>query len=107
MSMTDTQQKIEYLKGLFTHTYIRDIKERYEILKDDDLEELISLIASNIGSLTNPTKLENSFKSIKKSNLSRDTIKNYLDFIQDAFLIEKDIRYDIKGKKYIDNHSKY
>lgn len=72
VSMTDTQQKIEYLKGLFTHTCIRDIKERYEILKDDDLEELISLIASNIGSLTNPTKLENSFKSIKKSNLSRD-----------------------------------
>ena len=107
VSMTDTQQKIEYLKGLFTHTYIRDIKERYEILKDDDLEELISLIASNIGSLTNPTKLENSFKSIKKSNLSRDTIKNYLDFLQDAFLIEKAIRYDIKGKKYIDTPSKY
>lgn len=107
VSMTDTQQKIEYLKRLFTHTYIRDIKERYEILKDDDLEELISLIASNIGSLTNPTKLENSFKSIKKSNLSRDTIKNYLDFLQDAFLIEKAIRYDIKGKKYIDTPSKY
>ena len=90
--MTDTQQKIEYLKGLFAHTYIRDIKERYEIQKDDDLEELISLIASNIGSLTNPPKLENCIKSIKKSNLSRDTIKNYLDFLQDAFLIEKAIR---------------
>lgn len=106
-AMTDSQQKIEYLKNLFTHTYIRDIKERYDIQKDDDLEELISLIASNIGSLTNPTKLENSFKSVKRSVLSKDTIKIYLDLLQDAFLIEKSTRYDIKGKKYIDTPSKY
>ena len=106
-AMTDSQQKIEYLKNLFTHTYIRDIKERYDIQKDDDLEELISLIASNIGSLTNPTKLENSFKSVKRSVLSKDTIKIYLDLLQDDFLIEKSTRYDIKGKKYIDTPSKY
>ena len=98
---------MEYLKNLFSHTYIRDIKERYAIQKDDDLEELISLIASNIGSLTNPTKLENSFKSVKKSGLSKDTIKTYLDLMQDAFVIERSIRYDIKGKKYIDTPSKY
>lgn len=106
-TMTDTQQKIEYLNNLFTHTYLRDIKERYEIQKDDDLEELISLIASNIGSLTNPSKLENCFKSVKKSAISKDTIKTYLDLLQDAFLIERSIRYDIKGKKYIDTPSKY
>lgn len=105
--MKETERKVEYLKNLFTHTYIRDIKERYDIKKDDDLEELISLIASTIGSLTNPTKLENSFKSVKKSNLSKDTIKTYLDLMQDAFIIEKSIRYDIKGKKYIDTPSKY
>lgn len=106
-TMTEPQLKIEYLKNLFTHTYIRDIKERYDIQKDDDLEELISLMASNIGSMTNPTKLENSFKSVKRSTLSKDTIKVYLDLLQDAFLIEKSTRYDIKGKKYIDTPSKY
>ena len=107
VTMTDTQQKVEYLKNLFSHTYIKDIKERYDVQKDDDLEELINLIASNIGSLTNPSKIANCFNSIKKSNLSKDTIKIYLDLLQDAFLIEKSIRYDIKGKKYIDTPSKY
>lgn len=106
-TMDESERKIEYLKNLFIHTYIRDIKERYEIKKDDDLEELISLVASNIGSLTNPTKLENSFKSIKQSCLTKDTIKTYLDLMQDAFVIEKSIRFDIKGKKYIDTPSKY
>lgn len=107
VSMKETKRKVEYLKNLFTQTYIRDIKERYGIQKDDDLEELITLVASNIGGLTNPTKLENSFKSIKQSSLSKDTIKTYLDLMQDAFILEKAIRFDIKGKKYIDTPSKY
>lgn len=107
VTMDSIEQKSEYLKGLFTHTYLRDIKERYDIQKDDDIEELINLIASNIGGLTNPTKLENSFQSIKHSKLSKETIKNYLDLLQDAFLIEKSFRYDIKGKKYINTPSKY
>lgn len=107
VTMNETNRKVEYLKNLFTHTYLRDIKERYTILKDDDLEELITLVASNIGSLTNPAKLANSFKSIKQSNLCQDTIKSYLDLLQDAFLIEKSVRYDIKGKKYISTPSKY
>lgn len=107
VTMDEIERKVEYLKNLFTHTYIRDIKERYEIKKDDDLEELINLVASNIGNLTNPTKLENCFKSVKQSCLSKDTIKNYIDLMQDAFIIEKSIRFDIKGKKYIDTPSKY
>src|SRR5574344_527322 len=86
VTMDEIERKVEYLKNLFTHTYIRDIKERYEIKKDDDLEELINLVASNIGSLTNPTKLENCFKSVKQSCLSKDTIKNYIDLMQDAFI---------------------
>lgn len=106
-AMDIVEQKSEYLKGLFTHVYLRDIKERYDIQKDDDLEELISLIASNIGGLTNPAKLENSFMSVKHSRLSQETIKTYLDQLQDAFLIEKSVRYDIKGKKYINTPSKY
>lgn len=107
VAMTNEQQKVEYLNSLFTHTYIKDIKERYDIQKDDDLEELINLIASNIGCLTNPSRLENSFLSVKHSVLSKDAIKTYLDLLQDAFLIEKSVRYDIKGKRYIDTPCKY
>lgn len=105
--MDNTIQKAEYLKQLFAHTYLRDIKERYAIQRDDDLEELISLIASNIGGLTNPTKLSNTFASVKKSRISKETVKTYLDLLQDAFLIERACRYDIKGKRYIDSPSKY
>lgn len=107
VTMDNAEQKSEYLKGLFTHVYLRDIKEWYGIQKDDNLEELISLIASNIGGLTNPAKLENSFIPVKHSSLSQETIKTYLDQLQDAFLIEKSVRYDIKGKKYINTPSKY
>jgi predicted AAA+ superfamily ATPase len=106
-TMKTAQQKEDYLKGLFTQTYLKDIKERYGIRNDDDLAELIDVIASSIGGLTNPLKLQNTFKSVKKSNISCDTIKKYLDELQDAFLIEKSVKYDIKGKKYIDTPTKY
>ncbi len=106
-SMSNEQQKKQYLQQLFTNTYIIDIKERYDIRNDDDLEELINVIASSIGGLTNPTKIANTFSSTKQSNISKDTIKHYLDHMQNAFLIEKAIRYDIKGRKYIDTPTKY
>ena len=105
--MQSEQQKRDYLQQLFQNTYLLDIKERYDIRNDDDLEELIDIIASSIGSLTNPTKIANTFKSVKQSNIARDTIKNYLDYMQDAFMIEKSVRYDIKGRKYIDTPVKY
>lgn len=101
------ERKINYLKGLFKKTYITDIKERYKIKNDDDLEELIDIISSSIGGLTNPTKLENTFQTVKHSNISHTTIKLYLDMLQDVFLIEKSVRYDIKGRKYIDTPAKY
>lgn len=100
-------QKSQFLKSLFAEPYIRDIKDRYSIKRDNDLEELLDIIASNIGSLTNPNKLSDTFKSVKKSDLSASTIKKYLDYFQDAFLIEKATRYDIKGKRYIDTPFKY
>ena len=100
-------QKSQFLKSLFAETYIRDIKDRYAVKRDNDLEELLDIIASNIGSLTNPNKLSDTFKSVKKSELSAATIKKYLDYFQDAFLIEKATRYDIKGKRYIDTPFKY
>ena len=101
------EKKVEYLKQLFKKTYLTDIKERYKIKNDDDLEELIDIIASSIGGLTNPTKLENTFQTVKHSDISHTTIKSYLDILQDVFLVEKSVRYDIKGRKYIDTPAKY
>lgn len=107
VTMQNEQQKREYLQQLFANTYLLDIKERYHIQQDDDLEELVNVVASSIGSLTNPLKIANTFQTIKHSRISRDTVKNYLDYMQDAFLIERAIRYDIKGRKYIDTPAKY
>lgn len=104
---SDEQTRREYLKNLFLHTYLVDIKERYAIQKDGDLDELMSVLSSSIGTLTNPRKLADTFLSVKKSRISQETIKSYLDYLQDAFLIEKAVRYDIKGKKYIDTPAKY
>jgi len=107
LEYSTVERKTEYLKSLFKKTYLTDIKERYKIKNDDDLEELIDIVASSIGGLTNPTKLENTFQTVKHSNISHTTIKSYLDMLQDAFLIEKSVRYDIKGRKYIDTPAKY
>ena len=107
ITLHGTRQKEEYLKHLFESVYAKDIKERYNIKHDADLEDLVNLLASSIGGLTNPLKLRNTFKSVKGSGISVDTIKNYLDILQDAFLLEKSLRYDIKGKRYIDTPSKY
>lgn len=101
------ERKAEYLKALFAETYITDIKDRYNVKQDEELEILLDVLSSNIGSLTNPSRLANTFLSEKKVKLSDKTIKNYLDYICDSFLLEKSQRYDIKGKKYIDTPYKY
>lgn len=107
LSYVSEEQKIRFLKSLFDETYIKDIKDRHNIRKDDDLEELINIVASGIGALTNPTKLADTFRSEKKSVISYDTVKDYIDYLVDSFLIEKSTRYDIKGKKYINSPYKY
>ena len=106
-SMPTAEKKTSYLKSLFEKTYLSDIKERYRINNDSDLEELINVVASSIGGLTNPTKLENTFRSVKKSDITHVTIKKYIDILQDTYLINKSVRYDIKGRRYIDTPSKY
>lgn len=107
LSYNTDEQKSRFLQSLFNETYIKDIKERYEIRKDSDLEEIINLIASDIGALTNPNKLANTFRSEKRSAISYDTVKEYIDYLCDSFLIEKATRYDIKGKRYINSPYKY
>ena len=107
LSYTTEEQKVRFLKTLFDETYIKDIKERYDIRKDDDLEELINIMASGIGALTNQNKLANTFRSEKKSAISYDTVKDYIDYLCDSFLVEKSTRYDIKGKRYVNSPYKY
>lgn len=95
------EDKIKYLSNLFKETYIKDIVDRNNVKNTEELEELTRILASSVGSLVNPKKLENTFKSIKQVSLTSPTIKQYLDYFQDAFFISKVLRYDIKGKKYI------
>lgn len=107
LSFSTDEAKESYLKDLYAKVYLTDIKDRYSIRCDSELQELLQIIASTIGSPTNPSKLENTFKSVKNVTLSSKTINTYLSYLEDAFLIEKSIRYDIKGKKYINTLAKH
>ena len=107
LSLGTEKKKIDYLNNLFESVYLIDILERHRIKNKAEFEELVKFIASGIGAPTNPTKLENTFKSVKKINIDSVTISRYLGYMQDAFLIEKAERYDVKGKKYIGSLAKY
>ena len=100
-------QKSDFLKSLFEETYISDITGRNNIRNKAELEELLNILSSAIGSLTNPSKLSATFKSVKNKTLSKETIIKYIDYLKDSFIIDSAIRYDIKGKKYINTPSKY
>lgn len=105
--MESDEEKSNFLKGIFEETYVRDIKERYNIEKDEELEKLLDIISLTVGSLTNPQKIANSFDSMINSKLSAVTIKKYLEYICDSFLVDKVARYNVKGRKYIDTPYKY
>lgn len=107
LSMQTQADKAKYLTNLFETTYLADIINRNSLRGNAEIGELANVLASSIGSLTNPLKLSNTFGSTKNVKLSANTISTYLDFLQDAFLIEKALRYDIKGKKYINTPAKY
>lgn len=102
-----SDQKIAFLKSLFEETYISDIVGRHNIRNKAELEELLNILSSAIGSLTNPEKLSATFQTVKKKKISNSTIKRYIDYLCDSFLIDSAIRYDVKGKKYIDTPVKY
>lgn len=101
------ENKSLMLKRLFDEIYIKDIETRHKIRNKTDLEDLLNILSSSIGSLTNPEKLKNTFHTIKKSNITSATIKKYLDYFSDCFLLEAVVRYDIKGKACIDTPLKY
>lgn len=103
----DIAKKVNYLEQQMEHTYLRDIKERYDVRQDSDLAELVDIMASCVGGLTNPPKIADTFKSVKHSSISKDTIRLYLEYMEDAFVLERATRYDIKGRKYIDSPYKY
>ena len=107
VSMTTDEQKAEYLTRLFNEVYLRDIVERNGIRHPEELGELINILASSIGSLTNPKKLSNTFKSIKGVKITENTLARYATYLEQAFMIKRAQRYDIKGKRYIDTPSKF
>lgn len=103
----DANEKASILENLFTEIYLRDITQRNRVKNIGELEDLLNILSSSIGSLTNPEKLKNTFKSVKKSKITSQTIKKYIDYFEDSFLIESALRYDIKGKSYIETPKKY
>lgn len=106
-TMRTDEQKIHYLTNLFTETYLKDIIEHYHIDKIQEMDDLLNVLASSVGSLTNPPKIEATFKSTIHSNISMNTIRQYLAYLEDAFLIHKAYRYNVKGRKYIGTPLKY
>jgi len=107
LALETEKKKLDYLTNLFESVYLINVIERHKIKNKSEFEELVRIVASGIGAPTNPAKLSNTFKSVKKVNISSVTIDRYLSYMQDAFIIEKAIRYDIKGKKYIGSLAKY
>ena len=105
--MKTEEQKINYLTNLFKETYLKDIIERHHIEKIQELEDLVNILASAIGSLTNPPKIEATFKSAIQSTISLNTIRQYMEYLEDAFIINKANRYNVKGRKYIGTPLKY
>ena len=107
VTMKTEEQKINYLTKLFEETYLIDIIERHRIDKTQELEDLVNILASVIGSLTNVPKIEATFRSVAQSNISGNTIRQYIEYLEDAFVINKANRYNVKGRKYIGTPLKY
>lgn len=105
--LKENEEKRVLLNDLFSQTYIKDIVDRYRIRNTELLDELTNILASGIGSLTNPGKLANTFESLHHEKVSRTTLASYLEYLEDAFIIKRTERYDIKGKRYIDSPYKY
>jgi predicted AAA+ superfamily ATPase len=107
LTRRNPEEKAEYLHTLFQKVYLSDIIDRHKVRNKEELDELVNILSSAVGSLTNPSKLARTFKSVKNKPISDKTLTTYIDYLIDAFLIAKSVRYDVKGKKYIGSPSKY
>lgn len=107
LTRQDPEEKEEYLLSLFKELYLTDIIEQHKIRNIEEFNELIDILASSVGSLTNPLKLSRTFKNVKNKTISDVTLTKYLGYLEDSFLINKAVRFDIKGKKYIGSPAKY
>ena len=101
------EKKVDYLRRLYETTYLCDVIERNHLRNPEGMKELVRILASNIGSSTNPTRIANTFQSSQGVAIKRDTIKQYIEYLKDSFLIEEALRYDVKGRKYIGTETKY
>lgn len=107
LTMKTDEQKANYLINLFKETYIKDIIDKNHIVKTQELDDLINILASSTGSLTNPNKIKQTFESVSHSKLSINTVLNYFDYLKDSFILSEVNRYDVKGRKYIGSPNKY
>ena len=107
LSRETAEEKADYLMTLFQKVYLSDIIDRHKIRNQEELDELVDILASAVGSLTSPQKLAKTFKSVKQKNISDKTLKRYIDYLTDAFLVSKAVRFDIKGKRYIGSPAKF
>lgn len=105
--INDDEGKIQFLRNLYELTYLRDIIDRNRLRNEAGMRQLVQILSSCIGSSTNPKRISNTFKSVENIGISHNTVKEYIDYLQDAFLIEEALRYNIKGRKYIGAESKY
>ncbi|MBO4590607.1 MAG: ATP-binding protein [Bacteroidaceae bacterium] len=103
----DGEQKVEYLRNMYELTYLRDIIERNHLRNAEGMRQMVQILSSGIGSSTNPKRICNTFQSVENVAISHNTIKDYIAYLQDAFLVEEAMRYDVKGRKYIGTESKY
>lgn len=107
LSLNTDEQKVRYLESLFEETYLKDIKERYKIQNSQEMDDLIKVLASSVGSLSNPKRIVDTFKSVLGSDVNLNTIRSYITYLEESFLIHEANRYDVKGRKYIGTPLKY
>ena len=107
LAQKSEESKMNYLKGQLKNVYLNDIIDRNRIQNEEQINAILEILASSIGSLTNPLKLSNTFKSVVNLPIADKTVSNYLSYLEDAFLVDKAKRYDVKGKKYLSSPSKF
>jgi predicted AAA+ superfamily ATPase len=105
--MDSKEKKIDYLQNIYELTYFRDIIERHHLRNEEGLRQVVQILASGIGTSTNPKRISNTFQSVENVSISHNTVKDYIGYMQDSFMVEEALRYNVKGRKYIGAETKY